>query len=97
LRIVAQKPDYVEYHLTSLFYGLKQETTARGGPIDENRYWYEFVTPLAKMRVDGLMEGQDGDLTQTETITFKFHWFLAPLFWLLRPLFKKQKEDILRR
>ena len=96
LRIVAQKPDYVEYHLTSLFYGLKQETTARGGPIDENRYWYEFVTPLAKMRVDGLMEGQDGDLTQTETITFIFHWFLAPLFWVLRPLFKKQKEDILR-
>ncbi len=96
LRIVARKPDYVEYHLTSLFYGLKQETTARGGPIDENRYWYEFVTPLAKMRVDGLMEGQDGDLTQTETITFIFHWFLAPLFWVLRPLFKKQKEDILR-
>jgi hypothetical protein len=96
LRIVVQKPDYVEYRLTSLFYGLKQETTARGGPIDENRYWYEFVAPFAKMRVDGLMEGQDGDLTQTETITFRFHWFLAPLFWVLRPLFKKQKEDILR-
>src|SRR5438309_10098040 len=62
LRIVAQKPDYVEYHLTSLFYGLKQETTARGGPVDENCYWYEFITPFAKMRVDGLMEGRDGDL-----------------------------------
>jgi hypothetical protein len=96
LRIVAQKPDYVEYRLTSLFYGLKQETTARGGPFDENRYWYEFETPLAKMRVDGLLEGKEGDLTQTETISFRFHWFLAPLFWVLRPLFKKQKEDILR-
>jgi saccharopine dehydrogenase-like NADP-dependent oxidoreductase len=95
LRIVAQKPDYVEYHLTSLFYGLKQETTARGGPVDENRYRYEFVTPFAKMRVDGLMEGPDGDLTQTEKITFNFHWSLAPVFWLLRPLFRKQKEDIL--
>jgi len=96
LRVVTQRPEYVEYRLTSLFYGLKQETTARGGPIDENRYWYEFITPLATVRVDGLMEGQDGDLTQTEAITFKFHWFLAPLFWVLRPLFKKQKEDILR-
>lgn len=96
LRVVTQKPDYVEYHLTSLFYGLKQETTARGGPTDEDRYWYEFVTPLANMRVDGLMEGPDGDLTQTENITFNFHWSLAPVFWLLRPLFRKQKEDILR-
>jgi saccharopine dehydrogenase-like NADP-dependent oxidoreductase len=96
LRIVAQKPDYVEYHLTTLFYGLKQETTARGGPVDENRYWYEFVTPFAKMRVDGLMEGRDGDLTQTENITFNFHWSLVPVFWLLRPLFKRQKEDIIR-
>jgi len=60
LRIVVQRPEYVEYRLTSLFYGLKQETTARGGPIDENRYWYEFITPLAKARVDGLMEGKDG-------------------------------------
>lgn len=55
-----------------------------------------FSAPLARMRFDGLMEGQDGDLTQTETITFKFHWFFAPLFWVLRPLFKKKKEDILR-
>ncbi len=96
LRIVAHKPDYVEYRLTSLFYGLKQETTARGGPVDENSYWYEFETPLARMRVDGLMEGQDGNLTQTETITFRFHWLLAPVFWAMRPLFKRQKEDILR-
>ena len=96
LRIVKQKPDYVEYRLTSLFYGFKQETTAHGGPVDENRYWYEFITPFAKMRVDGLMEGPDGELTQTERISFNFHWSLAPLFWLLRPLFKKQKEDILR-
>jgi hypothetical protein len=96
LRIVVQKPDYVEYRLTSLFYGVKQETTARGGPVDENRYWYEFITPLAKMRVDGVMDGKDGDLTQTENITFNFHWSLAPFFWLLQPLLKKQKEDILR-
>jgi saccharopine dehydrogenase-like NADP-dependent oxidoreductase len=96
LRIVAQGPDYVEYRLTSLFYGVKQETRARGGPVDEHRYWYEFETLLAKMRVDGLMEGKDGNLTQTETITFGFHWLLAPLFWAMCPLFKKQKEDILR-
>jgi Saccharopine dehydrogenase NADP binding domain len=74
---------------------LKQETTARGGPVDENRYWYEFITPFAKMRVDGLMEGRDGDLTQTENITFNFHWSFAPVFWLLRPLFKKQQKDVL--
>src|SRR6266852_4643059 len=96
LRIIAQRPDYVEYRLTSLFYGLRQEIKARGAPVDENRYWYEFLAPLAKMRVDGLMEGPDGNLTQIETITFSFHWFLAPLFWMLRPLFNKQKEDILR-
>jgi hypothetical protein len=96
LRIIAQRPDYVEYRLTSLFYGLRQEIKARGGPVGENQYWYEFLAPLAKMRVDGLMEGPDGDLTQIETITFRFQWFLAPLFWLLRPLFNKQKEDILR-
>src|SRR5580700_1043664 len=96
LRIIAQRPDYVEYRLTSLFYGLRQEIKARGGPVGENQYWYEFLAPLAKMRVDGLMEGPDGDLTQIETITFNFHWFLAPFFWLLSPLFNKQKEDILR-
>jgi saccharopine dehydrogenase-like NADP-dependent oxidoreductase len=96
LRIIAQKPDYVEYRLTSLFYGLKQEISVRGAPIDEDRYWYEFIAPLAKMRVDGLMEGPDGDLIQTETITFRFYWFLAPLFWVMRPLFNRQKADILR-
>jgi hypothetical protein len=96
LRIIIQRPDYVEYRLTSLFYGLKQETIARGGPIGENRYWYEFVAPLARMRVEGLLEGHDGDLSQTEAISFSFHWFLAPVFWLLRPLFKRQKQDILR-
>jgi Saccharopine dehydrogenase NADP binding domain len=96
LRIIAQRPDYVEYRLTSLFYGLRQEIRTRGGPIDENRYWYEFVAPLARMRVEGLLQGRDGDLSQTETISFSFHWSLAPLFWLLRPLFQKQKQDILR-
>jgi hypothetical protein len=96
LRIVVQRPDYVEYRLTSLFYGLRQEIRARGGPVDENRYWYEFITPLATMRVEGLMEGPDGDLTQVETITFNFLWFLAPMFWILRPLFERQKQDILR-
>ncbi len=96
LRIITQKRDYVEYRLTSLFYGLKQEIRARAAPADENRYWYEFLAPLATMRVDGLLEGRDGDLTQSETITFRYRWFLAPLFWLLRPLFKMQKEDILR-
>jgi len=96
LRIVVRRPDYVEYRLTSLFYGLKQEIWVRGAPIDENRYWYEFHAPLASMRVDGLLQGPDGDLTQTEAITFRFHWTLRPLFWLLRPLFRRQKEDILR-
>jgi Saccharopine dehydrogenase NADP binding domain len=95
LRVVVQTPDYVEYRLTSLFYGLKQEITARGGPVGEDRYWYEFVARFAKMRVDGLLEGPDGNLTQTEKITFNFHWFLAPIFRLLRPLFRKQKENIL--
>jgi Saccharopine dehydrogenase NADP binding domain len=96
LRVVMQKADFVEYQLTSVFYGLKQETTARGGPVDENRYWYEFVTPLAVARVEGLLEGLDGDLVQTERITFDFKWFLTPLFLLLRPLFVRQKKDILQ-
>lgn len=96
LRVIVQRPDYVEYRLTSLFYGLRQEIVARGGPVDADCYWYEFLSPLAKMRVDGLLEGQDGNLTQTETITFHFSWLLTPIFWALRPLFKRQKEDILR-
>lgn len=96
LRLVTRRPEYVEYKLTSHFYGLRQETLARGGPVDENRYWYEFLTPLAAMRVEGLLEGPDGDLLQRETISYKYSFFLAPLFWLLRPLFERQKQDILR-
>ena len=81
---------------TSVSYGLRQEITARGAPIDENRYWYEFLASLAQMRVEGVLDGQDGHLTQTEKITYRFHWLLLPIFLLLKPLFKKQKEDILR-
>jgi hypothetical protein len=47
------------------------------------------------MRVEGTMEGPEGRLQLTETITYNFHWLLWPLFQLLRPLFRKQKEDIL--
>src|SRR5207245_10837401 len=72
-----------------------QNALVRGAPIDENRYWYEFLTALSAIRVEGLMEGHDGALTLTETISYSFHWTLAPLFFLLRPLFRKQKEDIL--
>ncbi len=57
--------------------------------------WNKFLAPLATMRVDGLLEGDDGDLTQIEKITYRFHWLLAPMFWLLKRPFKKQKEDIL--
>jgi hypothetical protein len=96
LRVRVQRPDYVEYLLTSWFYGLEQETLVRGAPIDADRYWYEFLTPLARMRVEGVMEGSDGDLILKETITYNFHWLLAPFFWGLRPLFSRQKDDILR-
>jgi hypothetical protein len=96
LRIRTWRPDYVDYQLSSNFYGLKQEVRVRGASIDQNRYWYEFNGPLAYIRVDGQMEGPDGDLLLTETITFTFAWPLAPLFWLLEPLFKAQKRDILR-
>ena len=95
LRVRVRRPDYVEYRLTSIFYGLRQEIVARGAPIDANRYWYEFDGRLASIRVEGLLEGADGDLMQTETITYRFPRFLAPLFWLLRPLFRRQKNDIL--
>ena len=95
LRIIKQNPEYVEYRLQSLFYGLKQDTLVRGAPIDENRYWYEFLTPLARMRVEGSMEGPDGNLILTEVITYNFHWLLTPLFFLLSPLFERQKQDIL--
>ena|SRR5207302_6640926 len=32
-RVRVQRPDYVEYRLTGLFYGLRQEVLARGGPV----------------------------------------------------------------
>src|SRR5207249_3689018 len=96
LRIVVQRPDYVEYRLTSLFYGLKQETLVRGAPIDANCYWYEFLTPLAQMRVEGEMSGEDGQLSLKETISYEFNVFLAPFFWILGPLFRRQKQDILQ-
>jgi saccharopine dehydrogenase-like NADP-dependent oxidoreductase len=95
LRVRVRRPDYVEYRLTGLFYGLRQEVLARGGPIDSNRYWYEFITAFARMRVDGTLIGEDGNLTQTEVITLRFAAVLAPAFWVLRPLFIRQKRDIL--
>src|SRR5437867_4018512 len=95
IRVITQKPNYVEYRLTSRFYGLSQDVLVRGAPIDENRYWYEFIVPLAHIRVEGLVEGPDGALTLTEVITYSFHWILTPVFWSLSPIFKKQKEDIL--
>src|SRR5271157_2314211 len=95
LRIRAWRPDYVDYRLTSKFYGFKQEIEVRGAPIDDDRYWYEFNGPLARIRVDGKIEGPDGDLTLTEMTTSEFAWPLAPLFRLLEPLFKRQKLDIL--
>ncbi len=95
LRVITRKSDYVEYRLTSYFYGFKQEILARGAPIDANRYWYEFISPLAQFRVEGQLEGPDGDLIQAETITCRFPWVLAPAFWVLGPLFSRQKKDIL--
>ena len=95
LRIIQQGPQYVEYRLTSLFYGLRQEILVRGAPIDADHYWYEFLGPLAQIRVDGEMHGPDGELTLTENITYRFSWWLAPLFWILSPFFRHQKEDIL--
>jgi Saccharopine dehydrogenase NADP binding domain len=95
LRVLVERPDYVEYRLTGLFYGLKQEVLARGGPIDPDHYWYEFMTAIARMRVDGRLDGKDGSLTQTEDITFYFTSVLAPVFWPLRPLLVRQKRDIL--
>jgi len=67
-----QRPDYVEYRLTGLFFGLMQEVLARGGPVDADHYWYEFITAVARMRVEGRLAGEDGNLTQTEVITFQF-------------------------
>jgi Saccharopine dehydrogenase NADP binding domain len=95
LRVRVQLPDHVEYRLTGMFYGLKQQVLVRGGPVDADRYWYEFITAIARMRVEGRLDGEDGNLTQTEVITFRFTTLLAPIFWLLRPLFARQKRDIL--
>src|SRR5882762_7314666 len=47
------------------------------------------------MRVEGRLDGEDGNLTQTEVITFHFTVVLVPIFWSLRPLFVHQKRDIL--
>jgi hypothetical protein len=96
LRIRTWRPDLVEYRLTSRFYGLRQEVEVRGAPIDADRYWYEFNGPLARIRVDGEIVGPDGAITLTEAITFEFATWLAPLFFALRPLFQRQKLDILR-
>jgi hypothetical protein len=96
LRVRTWRTDYVDYQLSSNFYGLKQDVQVRGGQINGDRYWYEFNGPLARIRVDGHMEGPDGNLLLTEVITFNFAWPFAPLFWLLKPLFKAQKRDILR-
>ena len=95
VRVRQQRPDYVEYRLKSYFFGLRQDILVRGGPIDDDHYWYEFITPLATARVDGSLEGVDGNLTQTEKITFRFPLILTPVFWLLKPLLLRQKQDIL--
>jgi len=95
LRVIVQRADYVEYRVSGRFYGLRQEVLARGGPSDANHYWYEFITAVARMRVEGDLDGEDGNLTQTEVITFEFAAVLAPAMWLLRPLFVRQKQDIL--
>ena len=96
LRPTVRHPDYVEYRLEGRFYGMRQEVLASGGPIDTDRYWYEFRGPVATVRVDGMMEGLDGDLTLIEAITYRFPWPLAPFFWFLRGFFIRQKQDILR-
>ncbi len=95
LRIRRWSQQYVEYRLTSHFFGFNQEIFVKGAPIDDSTYWYEFNGSLAKIRVDGSIEGTDGDLTLTEVISYKFHPIFAPIFWLLKPFFKVQKEDIL--
>src|SRR5207244_9789265 len=72
LRVRVQRPDYVEYRLTGLFYGLRQQVLARGGPVGPDHYWYEFITAVARMRVDGTLDGVGGNLTETRVITFDF-------------------------
>jgi hypothetical protein len=95
LRVRIRRPDYVEYEVTGTFHGLRQNMLARGGPVDDHRYWYEFLGRWLTVRVDGAMEGPDGDLFLIEEITYRFPWFAAPLEFLAEPLFRKQKEDIL--
>src|SRR5271163_2277534 len=63
LRVIVQRADYVEYRVSGRFYGLKQEVRARGGPSDANHYWYEFITAVARMGVEGNLDGDDGNLT----------------------------------
>ena len=96
LRIREWRAERVDYQLTSHFFGLKQDVHVTGAPIDADRYWYRFDSPLASIRVDGRMDGPDGELVLTEAITWSFPAALAPAFFALRPLFHRQKQDILR-
>ena len=96
LRIREWRADHVDYQLVSRFFGLRQDVRVTGAPIDEHRYWYQFESALACIRVDGRMDGPEGELTLTETITWRFPAVLAPVFALLKPLFLRQKQDILR-
>src|SRR5450432_1742101 len=70
LRVSEWREDKVDYLLESRFYGLRQDVHVRGARIDESRYWYEFNGKLARIRVEGFLEGLDGALLLTETITF---------------------------
>src|SRR5437588_9731258 len=90
LRVRVRRPDYVEYRLTSIFYGLRQEIVARGAPIDANRYWYEFDRRLASIRVEGLLEGADGDLMRTEMITYRLPRVLTSLCLMFGRFFRGQ-------
>src|SRR5437879_12876235 len=85
LRVRVQRPDYVEYSLTGLFYGLRQEVLARGGPVDADHYWYEFITAISRMQVEGRLDGGDGHLTQAEGITLYSSASLSPFSRFLRP------------
>ena len=38
--------------------------------------WYELNGRFADIHVDGQLEGPDGNLQQSGTITFKYHRFL---------------------
>jgi hypothetical protein len=95
LRVRVQRPDYVEYRLKSLFYGFRQDVLVKGAKVDNDHYWYEFNGRLAQIRVEGAISGPDGDVDLTETIIYRFPWLLAPVFLLLWPLFRRQKQNIL--